>query len=901
MSASYRFLPWVRRGAAVSVDTVDTLGPEVPGRARLPVALRVDDAEIRPAVALHGPGDVLGLDARQVVHTDPANRSTGVEPTRFAAVEFRSATLPWLFTPASADRRGRLRPWLCLVVVPADLASAPLAQAHDRPPSFTAPAIELPDLAESWAWAHTQVIADDVDTPVVELLVDDPDRARSRLLCPRRLRPTTRYRACVVPTFDAGRKAGLGLDVTAEDEATLRPAWDRTAQQPVTLPVYYHWEFETGEGGDFASLASRLRYKPAPAGVGVRAVDVSALSSDGEPGDGAVLAFTGALRPVGGEQPPSDDAEETLTKAAQALRAALTGRDEGADVPTVGPPLYGSWQAAQDELRAPGTALRWLEELNLDPRNRAAAALGALVVRDQQQYLMASAWAQAGEIEETNQALRLSQLAREADRSAHRRLSALPPADFVGVTANVHSRVLWTTTTTSVRLRSSGLPTAATSATFRRIARPRGALARRAGAGGQALAAAALAALSSRAVSAAPLADNPRDLDAPDNVLTTQTVRERLESDPRPLGDEPLAEGFDEALEESAGWLHDAIAVTQPGWTPPLLPTAIAERLLERLDPDVTVAARVLDRLSKREPPRSEATDPLEPVMTVPTFPQPMFAPLRDLGLDALAAGLDGLPADSVTLLETNPAFVEAFMVGLNHEMSRELLWRGYPTDQRASYFPHFWVGRTDLGRSWQIHEWDDPQRSLGDNHPDAADADGVLVLVLRGELLRRYPDARVYAAKAVSGGGGRVPGRRERQPRFEGSIDPDITFVGFDLTADEARSRGRDKGWFFVIEQPASEPGFGIDPDTSDPPELRSWGQLAWGHLTGLEDAVAPIHAPIGGPLDDQQLEFEGLRWGLNAAHMAGITLQRPMRVAIHADELLASDDDDEAGEEER
>ena len=30
-------------------------------------------------------------------------------------------------------------------------------------------------------------------------------------------------------------------------------------------------------------------------------------------------------------------------------------------------------------------------------------------------------------------------------------------------------------------------------------------------------------------------------------------------------------------------------------------------------------------------------------------------------------------------------------MVGLNHEMARELLWREYPTDQRGSYFRQFW------------------------------------------------------------------------------------------------------------------------------------------------------------------------------------------------------------------
>ena len=46
---------------------------------------------------------------------------------------------------------------------------------------------------------------------------------------------------------------------------------------------------------------------------------------------------------------------------------------------------------------------------------------------------------------------------------------------------------------------------------------------------------------------------------------------------------------------------------------------------------------------------------------------------------------------NSITLLETNQKFIESYMVGLNHEMARELLWREYPTDQRGSYFRQFW------------------------------------------------------------------------------------------------------------------------------------------------------------------------------------------------------------------
>ena len=53
--------------------------------------------------------------------------------------------------------------------------------------------------------------------------------------------------------------------------------------------------------------------------------------------------------------------------------------------------------------------------------------------------------------------------------------------------------------------------------------------------------------------------------------------------------------------------------------------------------------------------------------------------------------GLEQVPANTVTLLETNPEFVESFLVGLNAEMSSELLWRNYPTDQRGTFFRQFW------------------------------------------------------------------------------------------------------------------------------------------------------------------------------------------------------------------
>ena len=85
------------------------------------------------------------------------------------------------------------------------------------------------------------------------------------------------------------------------------------------------------------------------------------------------------------------------------------------DDPIVAPPIYGCWQAARHTVNLPPpppTPVAWLDELNLDPRHRAVAALGTQVVQTQQEDLMASAWEQLGEIDRINQLRRQAQLAR---------------------------------------------------------------------------------------------------------------------------------------------------------------------------------------------------------------------------------------------------------------------------------------------------------------------------------------------------------------------------------------------------------------------------------------------------------------------------------------------------------
>ena len=193
------------------------------------------------------------------------------------------------------------------------------------------------------------------------------------------------------------------------------------------------------------------------------------------------LSLEGALRPADFE--PANP--ENMAAFHDGLRGILNlseTQSSGTEDPVVAPPIYGRWQASVERVPEGGKTPHWLRELNLDPRLRAVAGFGTLVVQDQQETLMASAWEQLGD-RRANQILRQSQLAREVGMGIlgkHLKpLAETNPDRLFQITAPVHGRIRMSPTTLLLEVRQSGLPQRALSASFRRIVRPGGPVGRK--------------------------------------------------------------------------------------------------------------------------------------------------------------------------------------------------------------------------------------------------------------------------------------------------------------------------------------------------------------------------------------------------------------------------------------
>jgi hypothetical protein len=503
MTVPYRFMPWTRRGLARAHANADAANAALATRPRIAVGLTLTakrDGNPASAVSgnidltLYGPADIIGIDQRLVVRTDPRPNATDFEPNYLAVVDFDPPDFPWMLTPARANTTDHVRPWLVLVVVERAKVASPVLQAGQPLPSISLTAeqvkTELPDLSESWLWGHSQAVStvDAANPSAVQMLSTEmqklPERNVSRLVCPRRLTPRTDYVACIVPATDGGRLRGLGQPVPGD---TLGPAWSMQAPNDIELPVYYSWTFSTGPVGDIETLARRLR---TPSQYGSDAALLAQLRHIGErpvyvDGDHLLFdgptpgqtVFEGAMVSLGFTPAQSNAAyaaklQEILNSGSARV---ADGTDPAAHVPTLSPPIYGEFPARRHKVDAAKINQNWLDGLSLQPRYRLAAGWGAEVVRQNQDEFMQAAWAQLGDILAAERAFSLARLARDVlKRVEVRHLSRLSADRVLAVLSPSRARIALSTDESLYgRMAGATLPQELFDGSMRRLVNPR--------------------------------------------------------------------------------------------------------------------------------------------------------------------------------------------------------------------------------------------------------------------------------------------------------------------------------------------------------------------------------------------------------------------------------------------
>lgn len=1051
-NAHYTFLSWYRTGLATAIDST---APDMRGEIEVVLTAKfgaVEQAQPGQKVRLIGPGDIIGLDARSIVRTDPRPFTNDFEPNYLAAVEFFDEDLPWRYAPQKPNGE-RLLPWLAVVVL-ADGEYAVADQGEGFPRALTVRAELLPPAAEAWAWAHTALNAETANPAdpraTAALLANNPAAGCARLLAARKLKPHLGYRAFLVPTFEAGRLAGLRV-------ANAGPgplAWGGNG--PVQLPIYFDWDFRTGDEGDFEQLVRRLQPMPASPLVGRRPMDMSRplpqivtppIANLHEPPQ-PLLDLEGALqvpkaKPSAWE--PGSKAgfqswladfinigEDWTLGPGNKLDAGDPRLPPGTKLPIILPPSYGRWHANIDTLDATRADTRWLEELNLDPRQRVAAAFGTLVVQKNQEDFAARAWAQYGELFMANRTRARAQFMAEMLTMAEaKHLAPLAAPALLAVTSATHARIVDASAavagaprrTVRAMVSASTLTQATLAPALRRLLRPGGVVAKRLGTRSGAPLTQLIANVATRAVELAPAWNAPeqrlslthqpaalgadrslrlgddfgeleplirrivellRKLSARHPVLgeiadfleallargtkasalsPQDMVPATIEAVPaRPdwlpsFGEQrapfvPRAEDSAPALEQraysSAAWnfRQAALNATELFATPievapprPILDVSqVAAQVRTALSPARTVRERISALFRVPDTLKHAAYDPLEPIMAHPRYDDASYQHLKRISQDHVVPNLASLVNNSITLLECNWRFIESFLVGLNHEMARELLWRGYPTDQRGTYFAQFWDLRGVPGafdaqhrikpafndiepiHGWKLHGQLTP---LGENRPEGRVITSNVVLAVRGDVFRRYPNTEVYALRAANNPKPRQTDAFEhflrhasaetqttrKDPILSAQFEPDIQCFGFDLDPDEARGDVADPinkpGWYFVLAQRFGEPRFGLD----DPPDnfanvpllpATKINDLSWGHLVNRRadfDALGPL--ALGGLIAPKDLAIDSpggkARWpradpGVGAADLATILLQTPFRMYFHANDMLAT-----------
>lgn len=848
---------------------------------------------------IHGPGDIETIDPRRILRRVPQADSRDAETTKMVHIDFSDPMLPWQYSPVLASGAA-LRPWIALLV-----GTDSEIVVHERNATVqVAPTVLADlDLARSHCWAFVQ---------------DEGGRGEiARLTCPHRsesatephvLLPDRKYLAVVVKAFDRAGQA----------------AWQAPLGAPVTLELLHWWSFRTGDSGDFETLATAIRPRDAN-GLGRAPVrfERGALTVD--------LYAHGAISNLA---PDTIEEKEAVERARADLAdlgadVAMLGEGDPLGRAVVGLPQYGAPWTADPR------STTWGRRLNDDPRLRGTAGIGVSMGQAAQDELVSAVVAELGALPLAAHLVANLAFGLGSATSLWERYLPTDHTRQVDLLSPIMRRLRATSGTAMQAITGpdSPLDPALFSSTARRALRPGTARTRHGS--GPVTRHDVLATANTCPVGQVAPSEHYPSIDnlaarlgvpsAADTLRLRGLPSEVLEAMDRLVG--VLVDPEDPRYLESEQRLVDSVAATLDVTLDPhqslrryrrlplswgMLQSTVI-RLLRVGDvfgpPELTaVLVEILTRYPIPRPSRCSAPDlsGVADAVTTALDPRRPDAParrrigarihgidigdlrpleypagvdyatwilLRDRAREWLLPGVGTLEKNAVVAMQTNPSFVDSFLIGLNTQLQNEFHWRNIPMDRSGTPLLTFWR-RVDYTTGERIADirpigyWAPDSDIGGIGHqtlaPDDQTGNNDLVIVFRTDLFRRYPKTMVYLVRTPADPSDldarllQTPtlsypvgtDRDDREfigPNFQGNIDTDVVFFSFDISPPEL-----DQFWLILDEPPSQLRFRKYETNQQLPPN------------------------PLGVAVE-------------TSAAFANATLDRPTRVAFDGKELLA------------
>jgi hypothetical protein len=839
------------------------------GRLTRSLELQLDDAEdVAPPsnnllpVAFPAAADVMAISSGAIRHMAPKPNTPDAETTKFVHLDLHDAELPWRYTPKSSVANvGGLEPWMVLIVGTSDELDVDRGVVR-----MVADAVLLGhDLNLSQRWAHVQT---------------ENGVSFSRILSPRALKPLRDHVAALVPAF------------TAEGGRM----WSGAQRNFSVLPAFFSWRFQAAEEGDFETLAAALRLRPS-GGLGIASLRYNRPMT----GVDETLTLGGAITSLK-NHPDEPDAVTAAREDLDELNENLVDEIPPDIVPP--PPIrpivqlpdYGGlW-------REDTSAAQWTKSLNDDPRHRGVAGIGLKLGVVEQESLMNAAVRQAGALQDAGQ--RIGFLAIGIDVSRRLWNRRLPDKDELRlrlfgpamgrIAAEGGGSVL-----ERVTGEGCALDPAVFSSAAQRLLRNGSARARFAGS--KIDRAGFLAAANQTPDPPEKVPDGLPHIDrvakefgepSLEEALGLPKPDDRLEAilakfDGLPLDDE-IIEAFAEMVNHELGLdcgasiieflqsvrlttavrflerdlMLEAIESCLGYKTPdPVQKSGLSSALPRPAEPDgrgsidlgklAGIVGSVIDPNAARPPAWGRVESTITGIV-----PFSLSPPEVPIGLDYptwtvvnrherewLLPGASSIPPHSIVALQTNPTFIDAFMVGINTQFLAEMRWRNLPAPRISTPLRMFW-GHVDHGTGQReadirpIADW--PSKAFGEAGADdvgdlshqairPGDTTGTrdLVIAFRTALFRRYPSTLVYLVRPRPGDdvdtllksppdfADAATNRTDRRffgPIFFGQMEPDLVFFAFDIDPDAL-----EQLWL-VLDEPPSELRFRNDRGLTHP-----------------------------------------------------------------------------------